>query len=193
MEPVHLHFLFQRERFINSCLLQLKIARKAAKRQWQILFSGVPVFFLFALLSYGQPFLFDIFAALSIFMAILGYWMYAQTRISEKESIKKVHEIAEKYEEQQFNCYYSFTDDEFKYWDDEKHFYFKWHCLKRFSYEENYLVIWIENSPQFVLNREEIPKEAEHFLRRKLPFNEPKTTSSKTKNSDELIDQQPGS
>src|SRR3989338_8636059 len=140
-------------------------------------------------LSFGKPFLFNIFAAIAIFMAILGYWMYAQTRISEKEYGKKIQLIADKYEEQNLNCYYTFTDEEFKYWDDEKHSYFKWHCLTRFSYEENYLVLWIENSPYFLLNRDEIPSAVEILLREKVPFNEPKTPSSKKKNSNEFIDQ----
>ncbi|MDH4472832.1 MAG: hypothetical protein QE487_09490 [Fluviicola sp.] len=193
MENIHLHFPYNREEFIQEHLFRYHLVTKSYKKQWTQLFILIPILFIATTLNHGKPLPFNFFAILTLFSFIFGYWLYATSNIKKKGYNKKVLHYADKYDELQLECHFEFSDLEFKYWDNEKHFYYKWHCLTRFSYEENYIVLWIENNPQFIINRHQlkpaIKTQLEKLLHEKIPFSESKISSSKKKNSDELIDQ----
>lgn len=193
METIKLHFPFNRDSFIEEQMFRYTLMNKSYKKQWVQLLVSVPILFAIAAYNQGKPAIFNGFSALTTLAFIFGFWLYAASKIKEKDYKKIILKYADRYTEQQLECDYEFSDEELKYWDSEKHMYFKWHCLTRFSYEEDYIVIWYESNPYFLLNRKEllptVISQLEKLLHEKIPFSESKISSSKKKNSDELIDQ----
>lgn len=77
--------------------------------------------------------------------ALTIFFIYIRIYSNNKYK-RDVKEIAEKLESEIMHCYYEFTNDSFKYCDEEKNFEFKWSLFTNYSIFKDYLILILNNS-----------------------------------------------
>jgi hypothetical protein len=64
----------------------------------------------------------------------------------KKRYIRKIKEIAEKFDSVKMDCTYEFSEESVKYRDKEKNVEFSWSVFTNYSIYKNYLILKLNNS-----------------------------------------------
>ena len=138
---------FDKNDFIRAHLIKWEIDGKKNRKE---LIEG-SIFSIICLLLWiitrteekpTNPFFF-----IGAFLSILALSMIF-LRISAKRTyIRKIKEIAEKFDSMKMICTYEFSDESVKYWDNEKKIELNWSVFTNYSIYKNYLILIVDNSP----------------------------------------------
>ncbi len=138
--------IYDKEEFLRVNKIKWKIYWLKNLKQIRNLSITTLVFIVLSALSISDEEPVNIYVVLAIAFGLLLLFLASARRFSRKKYIGKITEIAEKFELEQMDCVYQFSEDSIKYSDKEKTLEFKWSVLSHYSIYKEFLVLFVNNS-----------------------------------------------
>jgi hypothetical protein len=140
MEPLTLHFPFDKEEFVRINTYRLKLGQKPSWRYvhgtiiFSALFTAITVFFY----STAQPN--PAFLIVSIVSCIITLAYGQSVLAGSKRYLKRINEIAREWDEKKMDCIYEFKDEGIHYSDKERVMNLKWNVFRECLTNSNYII-----------------------------------------------------
>ena len=146
MDTFRIDSPFDKNDFIRACSIRWEIhSRKNRKQLINYSIASIIILFIGIIARTEEeptnPFLF-----LGIIFSILTLFLLYVRIFSRKKYIRKINDIAEKFDSVKMDCTYEFSEESVKYWDKEKKVEFNWSVFTNYSTYKNYLILILNSS-----------------------------------------------
>jgi hypothetical protein len=138
--------IYNKEDFIDISKIKWKIHWLKNHKHISNLAITTAVFMILSILTITKEEPVNIYVILTIGFGLLMIFLTSIRRYARKNYFKTMLEISEKFESEQMDCIYEFSEDSIKYSDKEKKLEFKWSVLTNYSIYKDYLVLFVNNS-----------------------------------------------
>ena len=146
MNTFRIDFPFDKNDFIRVHLIKWKIQNRKSRQQL-INCSFIPIVVLaIGMIAKTEDEPTNPFLVMGIFFLLFILFLFYFMLFSKQRYIRKIKEIAEKYDAVKMDCTYEFSDESVKYWDKEKKVEFNWSIFTNYSIYKNYLILVINDS-----------------------------------------------
>ena len=146
MNTFKIDFPFDKNDFIRVHLIKWKIQNRKSRQQL-INCSFIPIVVLaIGMIAKTEDKPTNPFLVMGIFFLLFILFLFYFMLFSKQRYIRKIKEIAEKYDAVKMDCTYEFSDESVKYWDKEKKVEFNWSIFTNYSIYKNYLILVINDS-----------------------------------------------
>jgi hypothetical protein len=142
---------FDKEAFIRANAIRWRIAGIAIRQQIILYGVGMLLFLAWGGYQYQQTEEFNTMIVVGVFLFFVESQLVFNRLYRKGVYDNAISLEAEKYEAMQTKIRYELDDDSLRYWDDEKHFAFKWSVFTEYSFYRNYLVLWRSKSADHIL------------------------------------------
>lgn len=146
METFRIDSPFEKQNFIRLSLVRWKI--HWLKNRGQLIYMTIASLIILVLgfLARSEEEPTNPFIFIGIGLAACTLFVFYIRLFSRRRYIRKIQDIAERFDAIKMDCTYEFSDESIKYWDKEKKLEFKWSMFTNYSIYKNYLVIILNSS-----------------------------------------------
>lgn len=149
--PIVIESPFDKEAFIRANAARWRIAGIPIRQQIVLYGVGTLLFLAWGGYQYKQTGDFNTMLILGVFFFFVESQLVFNRLYRKSVYDNAISQEAEKYEAMQTNIRYELDDDSLRYWDNEKHFDFKWSVFTEYSFYRSYLVLWRGRSADHIL------------------------------------------
>ena len=146
MDTFIVNYTFDKNDFIRGQLIKWKIHWKKNRRQLIINTIGSLTILLIGVIGRTEGETTNPFIFLGVVFFIFALVLICLRIVSKRSYIRKIKEIAEKFDSVKMDCSYEFSDESVKYRDKEKKVEFNWSVFTNYSTYKDYLFLIINNS-----------------------------------------------